>query len=203
MTLAAIQAPAPQAPRATASQRAAERIRVAAARSGGRWRRRRARSWCELRRFEVERQLQDRGTAADSKATAATHAAGAGADRARGRRRCARRRTTERPEIEGRLVRVYKLGQAGFWRLLLDVDDLRSAGRAYRTAAALTRIDRDRVVEHQRTLEALAREQAGPAAARSRSSRSSRPRRAPPARRPTRLCGAGPRWSRRSTPAAT
>ena len=56
-------------------------------------------------------------------------------------------------------MRVYKLGQAGFWRLLLDVDNLRSAGRAYRTAAALTRIDRDRVVDHQRTLEALAREQ--------------------------------------------
>ena len=40
------------------------------------------------------------------------------------------------------------------------MDDLRSAGRAYRTASALTRIDRDRVLEHQRTLEALTREQA-------------------------------------------
>ena len=65
---------------------------------------------------------------------------------------------SDRPEIEGRLVQVYKLGQAGYWRLLLDVDDLRSLGRAYRTAAALTRIDRDRVVGYQRTLEALGRE---------------------------------------------
>jgi septal ring factor EnvC (AmiA/AmiB activator) len=38
------------------------------------------------------------------------------------------------------------------------VDDLRSLGRAYRTAASLTRLDRERVQEHQRTLEALARE---------------------------------------------
>ena len=31
------------------------------------------------------------------------------------------------------------MGRAGYWRLLLDVDDLRSMGRAYRTAAAMNR----------------------------------------------------------------
>src|SRR3972149_8513149 len=64
----------------------------------------------------------------------------------------------ERPDVEARLVQIYKLGHAGYWRLLLDIEDLQSVGRAYRTAAALTRIDRDRVQQHARTLAALARE---------------------------------------------
>src|SRR6185436_20877194 len=38
----------------------------------------------------------------------------------------------------------------------LDVHSLQEIGRAYRTAAALTRIDRDRVEEHRRTIAALA-----------------------------------------------
>src|SRR4029078_12785290 len=50
--------------------------------------------------------------------------------------------------------------RAGSRRLLLDVNDLREIGRAYRTAAALGRIDRDRVEEHRRTLAALASERA-------------------------------------------
>ena len=66
----------------------------------------------------------------------------------------------QRPDIEARLVKLYKMGRAGYWRLLLDVDDLREVGRAYRTASALGRIDRDRVAEHQRTLASLAAEQA-------------------------------------------
>lgn len=64
----------------------------------------------------------------------------------------------ERPEVVYRLVHLYKLGRAGYWRMLFDVDDLRSMGRAYRTAAALTRLDRDRVQAHQQTLNALAKE---------------------------------------------
>jgi septal ring factor EnvC (AmiA/AmiB activator) len=50
------------------------------------------------------------------------------------------------------------MGRAGYWRLLLDVNSLREVGRAYRTAAALGRIDRDRVDEHRRTLAALSAE---------------------------------------------
>ncbi len=60
---------------------------------------------------------------------------------------------TERPEVERRLVDLYKLGQAGYWRLLLDVDDLRSIGRVYRTASALNHLDRERVQQHERTLQ--------------------------------------------------
>jgi septal ring factor EnvC (AmiA/AmiB activator) len=65
-----------------------------------------------------------------------------------------------RPDIEARLVQLYKMGRAGYWRLLLDVGDVRSMGRAYRTAAAMTRLDRERIQEHQRTLESLAKERA-------------------------------------------
>ena len=66
---------------------------------------------------------------------------------------------TQRPDVEARLVQLYKLGRAGSLRLMLEVDDLRSMGRIYRASSALSRIDRDKVREHQRTLEALAREQ--------------------------------------------
>ncbi len=61
----------------------------------------------------------------------------------------------QRPDIESRLVQLYKQGRAGYWRMLLAVDDLRSLGRAYRNAAALTAIDRERVETHQQTLQAL------------------------------------------------
>jgi septal ring factor EnvC (AmiA/AmiB activator) len=66
----------------------------------------------------------------------------------------------QRPDVEARLVQLYKMGRAGYWRLLLDVNNLREVGRAYRTAAALGRIDRDRVDEHRRTLAALTAERA-------------------------------------------
>ena len=66
----------------------------------------------------------------------------------------------QRPDVEARLVNLYKMGQAGYWRLLLDVEDLRDVARAYRTASALGRIDRDRVREHADTLKALAAERA-------------------------------------------
>src|SRR5258707_6432606 len=52
------------------------------------------------------------------------------------------------------------MGRAGYWRLLMDVNKLREIGRAYRRAAALGRIARDRVEEHRRTVAALTRERA-------------------------------------------
>ena len=66
----------------------------------------------------------------------------------------------QRPDVEARLVQLYKMGRAGYWRLLLDVNNLREVGRAYRTAAALGRIDRDRVNEHRLTLTSLTKERA-------------------------------------------
>ncbi|MEO8077732.1 MAG: peptidoglycan DD-metalloendopeptidase family protein, partial [Acidobacteriota bacterium] len=64
----------------------------------------------------------------------------------------------ERPDVNSRLVQLYKLGRAGYWRLLLDLDSVQSVGRAYRTASALGRLDRERVQQYQRTLTALAAE---------------------------------------------
>ena len=89
------------------------------------------------------------------------------------------------------------MGHAGYWRMLLAVDDLRSVGRAYRTAAALTRIDRDRVQRHARTLELLAAERKALEAkaveiAQAEGARP--PRRAPPSSAPSR------RATRSSTP---
>lgn len=69
------------------------------------------------------------------------------------------RAESQRPDVEARLVRLYMQGRAGYWRMLLDVEDLRAFGRAYRTAAALTAIDRERVVAHQETLQELQAEQ--------------------------------------------
>ena len=111
----------------------------------------------QLRRLEIERQLKieelDQVTRDRSAAEQAIETGRARAEALH------RRLEAERPEIASRLVRLYKLGPAGFWRLLLDVENLRAVGRAYRTASALTRIDRDRVSDHQRALDAVARQQ--------------------------------------------
>lgn len=72
------------------------------------------------------------------------------------------------PDVSGRLVDLYKLGNAGYVRLLLSVDDLRELGRAYRFVSALQHLDRQRVQEHRRTLAALTRERADLEARRAR-----------------------------------
>ena len=112
----------------------------------------------ELRRLELDRQIRTEELAAIERDLAATRQRLAGtAARADDLRRTAEAR---QPDVDERLVRLYKMGRAGYWRLLLDVDDLRAVGRAYRTAAALTRLDRERVQAHRATLDAVARETA-------------------------------------------
>jgi septal ring factor EnvC (AmiA/AmiB activator) len=142
--------------RATAaSQRAADRIR-ALQREAEALATQESALLVQLRKLEVERQLKTEELAQIDRDHAETQRKLTDAStRAESLQRTAE---AETPEIENRLVRVYKLGQPGYWRLMLDVDDLRSMGRAYRTASALNKIDRDRVYEHKRTLEALARE---------------------------------------------
>ena len=61
----------------------------------------------------------------------------------------------ERPELRARLVEMYKLGRARYARLLLSAPDLRRIGQVSRTVAALAQMDRDRIAEHQRTLDDL------------------------------------------------
>ena len=110
----------------------------------------------DLRRLEVERQIsveqlakvereskdiQRQLDAAEAKAAVLAETAAA-----------------QLPDIEARLVQLYKMGRAGYWRLLLSVDDLQAVGRTYRTVSTLNAIDRARVNEHYATLDALARE---------------------------------------------
>jgi len=63
--------------------------------------------------------------------------------------------SNSRPELRSRLVDIYKLGQGRYLRLLLSTTDVRQVGQASRTLAALAKIDHDRVVSRQRTLDQL------------------------------------------------
>jgi len=63
------------------------------------------------------------------------------------------------PDLSARMVEIYKMGNAGYLRLLLDVDDLRSMGRAYRFVSGLQGIDRRRMAEHRQTLADLRKAQ--------------------------------------------
>ncbi len=110
----------------------------------------------ELRKLELEREIKNQELLAiESDLSATQEQLATATARAATLRQAA---DTQRPEVEARLVRLYKMGRAGYWRLLLDVDDLQSIGRAYRTAAALTRLDRDRVRQHEETLVSLENE---------------------------------------------
>jgi murein hydrolase activator len=60
-----------------------------------------------------------------------------------------------RPLLRARLVEMYKMGDAGYARLMLSASDARRLGDAARTAAALAKIDRDRIASHRRTIEEL------------------------------------------------
>ena len=57
-----------------------------------------------------------------------------------------------RPILEARMVELYKLGGAGYVRLLFNVSNLKEVGRAYRMVAAVAAIDRHRAEQHQQNL---------------------------------------------------
>jgi septal ring factor EnvC (AmiA/AmiB activator) len=110
----------------------------------------------ELRKLELERQMKIEELASiDKHQQETSKQLTEAAARAEALKKIA---DADRPDIEARLVHLYRLGRAGYWRLLLDVDDLRSLGRVYRTAAAMTHLDRERIQSHKRTLDALAEE---------------------------------------------
>ena len=134
----------------------------------------------ERERVDVQRQLD----AAEAKAAVLAETAAA-----------------QLPDIEARLVQLYKMGRAGYWRLLLSVDDLQAIGRAYRTVSTLNAIDRARVNEHYATLDALARERKTlqERATELEALKAEAAARAPPPTGPWRR---GRRLSTRSTPAA-
>ncbi len=158
LALGALAVAAQEPPRAqSAIDRAAERIR-ALQREADALATQEKTLLGELRRLEIERQIKTEEVAranAELKETKArledtVKRAAALSDVA----------ASERPDVEARLVRLYKLGRGGYWRLLLDLKDVQAMGRAYRTAAAMTRLDRERIQRHQATLDALAKERA-------------------------------------------
>ena len=158
--LAAAVAPGPLAARqaaGTTEQRVAERLR-ALQKEAEQLASQEKTILSELRKFEIDRQLKAEELAVIEQDLQQTRTrlaeATARADALRERAK------HERPDVEARLVRIYKMGRAGYWRLLLDAADLQSIGRAYRTAAALTRLDGERVKRHEQTLKDLTRERA-------------------------------------------
>ncbi len=142
--------------RSRAAQRAGERIRTLL-READALAAQQSKLLTELRSLDEDRQKKVAEAARIDRELADTQAKLAESTK----RAEALRQTAEaqRPDIEARLVQLYKQGRAGYWRMLLAVDDLRSLGRAYRNAAALTAIDRERVETHQKTLQALDAEQ--------------------------------------------
>ena len=63
--------------------------------------------------------------------------------------------TASRPALEARMVELYKLGSAGYVRMLMNVSDLKELGRAYRMVSALAALDRQRAEQHQENLASL------------------------------------------------
>jgi len=107
----------------------------------------------ELRKLEVERDLRagqleqlenDAGTVTRDLANTANQI-----DALEGETSAAQ------PALESRIVELYKLGGAGYLRLLLNVSDIREFGRAYRMVAALAATDRQRVSRQQQSLQSL------------------------------------------------
>jgi septal ring factor EnvC (AmiA/AmiB activator) len=151
----AAQSPTP-ADRARAHQRASERIR-SLLREAEALAAQQSRLLTELKGLEADRQARAGEVASIDRRLSETHQQlAASVERAATLRKDAE---SERPDVEARLVQLYKLGRVGYWRMLMDVDDLRALGRAYRHAAALNAIDRERLLAHQRTLQALDKEQ--------------------------------------------
>jgi murein hydrolase activator len=107
----------------------------------------------ELRKLEVARQIKTEQLVSMERES--TQVQSQLADAERRATALALEVESERPEVEARFVRLYKLGRFGYWRMLLDVDSLRELGHVYRTAAALGHIDRDRLQQHRKNVAAL------------------------------------------------
>jgi septal ring factor EnvC (AmiA/AmiB activator) len=109
----------------------------------------------DLRKLDIDRELKAeelRQIAADSAQVAAELSANA-----QRTRDLERQESSGRPELRSRLVDIYKLGQGRYLRLLLSTTDIRQVGQAARTLSALAKLDHERIVSRQRTLDELRR----------------------------------------------
>jgi septal ring factor EnvC (AmiA/AmiB activator) len=112
----------------------------------------------DLRKLEVERELQQERV----REAQAAMAGGRAAIDASSERLAAleQQRISQLPDLQAQLVDIYKRGRAGYAKLLFGSTGVREFGRATRAVAALMTINQQRVAEHQRTLEALRQERA-------------------------------------------
>ena len=109
----------------------------------------------DLRKLEIDRQLQTeqlREVAAESTQIASELSANA-----QRMQDLERQESSGRPELRNRLIDIYKLGQGRYLRLLLSTTDIRQVGQAARTLSALAKLDHDRIVSRERTLDELKR----------------------------------------------
>src|SRR5260221_10272331 len=107
----------------------------------------------DLRKLEIDRQIK-----AEEFKRVDGEVQGVQTDLAEATRQMTKLEQSEqaaRPELRGRFVEMYKLGQARYVRLLLSTPDLARIGQASRTVAVLAKLDPDRVANYQRTLTAL------------------------------------------------
>lgn len=112
----------------------------------------------DLRRLEVERELRTEQAALGQRdLDAIQRELDANAERVAALEQQAQ---VQLPDLSARLVELYKLGNAGYVRLLLTVDDLQTLGRTYRFVSALRALDGQRLAEYRRIADALARERA-------------------------------------------
>ena len=112
----------------------------------------------DLRRLEVERQLQTERVA---EARAAVVDAEAAIAAANGRLDALeQQRAGQLPDLKAQLVDIYKRGRTGYARLLFGSAGVREFSRATRAVAALMRINAQRVAEHRRTLDEVQRQRA-------------------------------------------
>jgi septal ring factor EnvC (AmiA/AmiB activator) len=107
----------------------------------------------DLRRLEVERDLKtEQLKHLDADAARVARALGNSGNQID---ELEAREAESRPILEARMIQLYKLGSAGYMRMLFNVADLKEFGRAYRMVSALAAVDRQRAAEHQKTLAQL------------------------------------------------
>jgi septal ring factor EnvC (AmiA/AmiB activator) len=107
----------------------------------------------DLRKLEIERDIQnERLTQAEADVAVAQAALQETTERLA---RLEQERVAALPDLQARLVEMYKQGRGGYARMLLNVRDLREFGRATRAVSALAHINERRVAEHRETLAAL------------------------------------------------
>jgi septal ring factor EnvC (AmiA/AmiB activator) len=120
----------------------------------------------DLRKLEIEREIQ--ATELERARAAARQAAAERAALERQITLLTAAADAARPDIDARLVTLYKLGRGRYARLLLSASDLRQFAQAVRLVSALAEQDRQRLGEQQRRVAQL---EAARAAARDRQAR--------------------------------